>query len=86
MRTCSTGPPLGLPVHVLLSKADKLSQRERGKALAAARGALAGVASVQAFSAFKGAGVEEARRLLDKWLREKKNPGGRLGGRTTGAD
>jgi GTP-binding protein len=76
----------GLPVHVLLSKSDKLSQSERGKALAAARGALAGVASVQAFSAFKGEGLQEARRLLDQWLREKKNPDGRLGGRTIGAD
>ena len=76
----------GLPVHVLLSKSDKLSHSERGKALAAVRGALAGVASVQAFSAFKGEGLEEARRLLDKWLREKKNPDGRLGGRTIGAD
>jgi GTP-binding protein len=76
----------GLPVHVLLSKADKLNHSERGKALALARRALAGGASVQAFSALKGEGLEDARRVLDQWLREKKNPDGRRGGRTIGAD
>ena len=75
-----------LPVHVLLSKADKFGNAERGKVLAAAKRALAGVASVQAFSAVSGLGLEEARRVLDQWLREKKNPDGRLGGRTIGAD
>ena len=73
-----------LPVHVLLSKADKFGNAERGKALAAAKRSLAGVASVQAFSAVSGLGLEEARRVLDQWLREKKNPDGRLGGGPSG--
>lgn len=76
----------GLKVHVLLSKADKLGQAERGKALEAARRRLGDTASVQAFSALKGDGLDAARRLLARWLAEKKNPDGRLGGRTIGAD
>lgn len=75
-----------LGVHVLLSKADKLGNAERGRALAAATRALGGAASLQAFSAVSGLGLEEARRQLDKWLREKKNPDGRLGGQAIGAD
>ncbi len=76
----------GLAVHVLLSKADKLGNAERGRALAEARRALGTAAGVQAFSATAGQGLDEARRQLDKWLREKKNPDGRLGGQAIGAD
>jgi GTP-binding protein len=75
-----------LPVHVLLSKADKLGNAERGRALAEARRLLAQAASVQVFSATSGLGLDDARRRLAEWLREKKNPDGRLGGRTIGAD
>ncbi|MFI4914243.1 MAG: ribosome biogenesis GTP-binding protein YihA/YsxC [Steroidobacterales bacterium] len=56
------------PVHVLLSKADKLTRNEGAKALAAARGQLPSAASAQLFSAQSGAGVEDARRLLARWL------------------
>lgn len=56
------------PVHVLLSKCDKLGRQEGIKTLAAARAALAGRAEVQLFSAVDGTGLVEARRVLDRWL------------------
>lgn len=55
-------PPTG--VHVLLSKADQLAQGARMKALKEAQGVLAGRASVQLFSALKGLGLDEARRVM----------------------
>jgi GTP-binding protein len=66
------------PVHVLLSKTDKLKRAELERALTAARHGLAGRASVQAFSAVDGTGLEEARRRLNQWL--KNSPGGRTWG------
>ncbi|HET7369352.1 MAG TPA: ribosome biogenesis GTP-binding protein YihA/YsxC [Gammaproteobacteria bacterium] len=61
--------PGGLPVHVVLNKADKLS-RGRGLAtLAAVRRELPEQVSVQVFSALKKDGVEEARGMLADWLR-----------------
>jgi GTP-binding protein len=51
----------GLPLHVLLSKADKLGRAEGARTLAAVRGELPADASVQLFSAVSGAGVDEAR-------------------------
>ncbi len=50
-----------LPVHVLLSKADKLSRTEGTRTLAAVRSELSPDASVQLFSAVSGFGVEDAR-------------------------
>jgi len=76
----------GLRVHVLLSKADKLGHAERSKVRAAALESLRDVASVELFSALTGDGLDAARRQLERWLAEKKNPDGRLGGRTIGAD
>jgi GTP-binding protein len=64
------------PVHVLLSKCDKLKRAELGKALAAARVALAGRATLQAFSAMDGTGLEEARSQLHHWFQKIKGPGG----------
>jgi len=60
------------PVHVLLSKADKLSRSEGQRVLAAARRATEEVASVQLFSATAGTGVDEARRELLGYLGAKK--------------
>ncbi len=61
--------PLGVPVGLLLTKADKLS---RGAALAQRRAiaAEAGdeVASLTLFSALKGQGVPEVRDQLQAWL------------------
>lgn len=54
-------------VHVLLSKADQLPQSGRMAALKAATAALQGRASVQLFSALKGMGLEEARRVVLTW-------------------
>ena len=58
----------GHPVHILLSKADKLSRSESRQALAAAAGALDQRATVQLFSAHARTGVEEAQRMLASWL------------------
>jgi GTP-binding protein len=72
-------------IHVLLSKADKLTRNEGAKALAAARAALAGRASVQLFSVPDKTGVAEAQERLQDWLKKIKTPGGSVTG-TTGAD
>jgi GTP-binding protein len=55
-------------VHALLTKSDKLTRAERTKGLAAATQALAGVATIQLFSAFDKTGVDQARRTLRAWL------------------
>jgi GTP-binding protein len=54
--------------HVLLSKADKLPRGQAMTALREAQAAVEGQASVQLFSAHKGAGVDEARAVLRRWL------------------
>ena len=61
--------PLGIGVHVLLTKSDKLSRGPAKAALLAVRRDLAWLptASVQLFSALSGDGVEEARAVLDRW-------------------
>jgi GTP-binding protein len=55
-------------IHVLLSKADKLTRSEGGKAQAAAVTALAGHATVQLFSALRRVGIEDAQDRLQSWL------------------
>lgn len=55
-------------VHVLLSKADKLTRNEGRQALAAAAQALGGRATVQLFSAHARTGLEEAQGVLRSWL------------------
>jgi GTP-binding protein len=55
-------------VHVLLSKADKLGRGAGLDALRVARASLAGKGSCQLFSALKGAGLEEARAVIKRWL------------------
>lgn len=55
-------------IHVLLSKADKLTRREASAALQEARSALPPQASVQLFSAVDGTGLPEAQRLFTQWL------------------
>jgi GTP-binding protein len=72
----------GLPaesVQVLLSKIDKLPYAQAQAALKQARAALEGRAACQAFSATKGTGIDEARAVLLRWMREKSkrnDPGG----------
>lgn len=65
--------PTGRPIHILLSKADKLSRQEQLTTLRAVKAELAtwgdaGLYSVQLFSSLKRTGVEEAEALLGKWL------------------
>lgn len=64
--------PLSLPVHVLLSKSDKLGRGAGQQSLAAVKRGLMARASVQLFSSFSGAGVEEAQGVVAGWLEEKK--------------
>lgn len=61
----------GLPVHVLLTKADKLAYGAQQQCLQAVRRALkqlAPSATVQLFSAHTGLGVEEAQEQVTKLL------------------
>jgi GTP-binding protein len=76
--------PTGRPIHILLSKADKLSRQEQTKALRSVKAEVAtwgdaDLYSVQLFSSLKKTGVEEAERVLAKWLeieiKEKGNKG-----------
>ena len=62
-------------VHLLLTKADKLSRSEATSTLARTRRETKEVATAQLFSATAGTGVDEARRTLRGFLRVKK-PGG----------
>ena len=72
--------PTGRPIHVLLSKSDKLSRQEQTKALRSVKAELATwgdaeLYSVQLFSSLKKTGVEEAETVLAGWLGiEKKTP------------
>ena len=60
----------GLPVHVLLTKADKLGRGAAAAALQAVRRGLPrdGAVSVQLFSALAGQGVVQARAALEALL------------------
>jgi GTP-binding protein len=63
--------PTGRPVHVLLSKADKLSRQEQTKTLRQVKADLADLGcpvSVQLFSSLKRAGVADAATVLKRWL------------------
>jgi len=60
-----------MPIHVLLTKADKLSRGAAKQTLFRVRGQLAylgDLASVQLFSALKHEGHEELIAVLDRWL------------------
>jgi GTP-binding protein len=58
----------GLPVHVLLSKADKLNRGESAKVLRETRAALEGRATAQLFSVLAKTGIDEAQKQLIGWL------------------
>ncbi|MFN4324835.1 MAG: ribosome biogenesis GTP-binding protein YihA/YsxC [Azonexus sp.] len=77
--------PTGRPIHILLSKADKLSRQEQTKVLRSVQAEIAtwgdaALYSVQLFSSLKKTGVDEAERVLAGWLeidmktRENKGP------------
>ncbi len=61
----------GLPVHVLLSKADKLSRNIANKTLSQAQQTLKPypLTTIQLFSATHGLGLEKARRQVLTWLK-----------------
>lgn len=63
--------PAGKPVHVLLSKADKLGRRQTAESLRAAEAACARYprCAVQLFSATAGTGVRSAQGVLARWLK-----------------
>jgi len=60
-----------MPVHILLTKADKLKRGPAQSTLLQVRKAMKGVktpVTVQTFSSLNGDGVVELKRLLDSWL------------------
>lgn len=63
--------PTGRPIHVLLSKADKLTRQQSSQTLRSVRETLSqlgGQLSVQLFSSLKKTGIEEAEQVLGRWL------------------
>ena len=59
---------VSLPVHVLLTKADKLKRGQAATALLEVRKALGERATVQLFSAHNRRGEDEARAMLEQFL------------------
>ncbi len=60
-----------IPMHILLTKADKLNRGPAQNALLAVRKALSeysDLITVQLFSSLKGIGLEDARFKLDQWF------------------
>jgi len=63
--------PTGKPIHILLTKADKLTRGQQADSLATVRSALAELGeqcTVQLFSSLKKTGIEAAESVLGKWL------------------
>jgi len=60
---------VGLPAHVLLTKADKLKRGQAAKAMLEVRRDLGDTATVQQFSALNRQGEEEARAKLEEFLK-----------------
>jgi len=63
--------PSGRPMHVLLTKSDKLSRNEAAATLTAVRRELAPLGSqvtVQLFSSLKKTGIEEVEQVVGAWL------------------
>lgn len=63
--------PTGLPIHVLLTKTDKLTRNRARQAETSVTHALDGMTNpvtVQQFSALKRLGVEQAQRKIRDWL------------------
>ena len=63
--------PTGRPVHVLLTKSDKLSRNAANQVLLQVRKELTenwGNCTIQLFSSLKKQGVEEAEKVIGSWL------------------
>lgn len=63
-----------LPVHCLLTKADKLGRSEQARTITQVKKELAGRASVQVFSGSSKIGVDEARAVVTGWLQTPLEP------------
>jgi GTP-binding protein len=70
----------GLPTHLLLTKADKLSRNQATNTLRQVRQAVDGVATVQLFSAVSKLGVDEARGKVLELLRARRERPGETAG------
>lgn len=71
--------PRGLPIHLMLSKADKLSRREQVEALRQVRTVLAPAGeqvTAQLFSSLKKSGVDEAEQVIGRWLASPREANG----------
>lgn len=63
--------PSGRPVHILLTKSDKLSKNEAASTLASTRKALSewgDAVTVQLFSSLKKSGMDEVESIVAGWL------------------
>lgn len=63
--------PSGRPIHILLTKSDKLTRSEQAATLAAVRKEIAPLGeqvTVQLFSSLKKTGIEEAEHIVGSWL------------------
>lgn len=69
-----------LPVHIILSKSDKLSNQEKSASLRAAKSSIqthlgkGQEITVQLWSALKKSGMGEFERQLNHWLRPEEDP------------
>lgn len=68
--------PTGKPIHILLTKSDKLSNQVATQTLRSVQAAVKDhpQISVQLFSSLKKSGVEEAERVVSLWLEQNKVP------------
>jgi len=62
---------VNLPIHILLTKSDKLKRGQVAKAVLEVKKELRERATVQSFSALKRQGEEEARDVLERFLKKK---------------
>jgi GTP-binding protein len=69
--------PTGKPVHILLSKADKLSNSEKALTLRKVKQDLASLDSVtvQLFSSLSRLGADEAAGVIEGWLQQADDAG-----------
>ena len=61
--------PLNKPLHILLTKSDKLKKQPRRKTFDSIQSTVGSVASVQLFSSLKKSGTEEARDKILELLK-----------------
>lgn len=60
-----------LPIHILLTKVDKLNRSESARVWRDTRKILGDRATVQLFSVLDKTGIEEAQKLLEAWLDDR---------------